>query len=66
MYNSVVCFTFNVTCSCMDCLREETVSVSGHSSAQSCSGDQTVTVQGRSVLDVRVQSDFASSFAHSG
>ncbi len=50
----------------MDWLGIETVSVSGRSSAQSCSGDQTVTVQRGSVLDVRVQSDFASSFVHSG
>ncbi len=38
MYDSVVCFMFIVKCSSvheMDCLREETVSVSGFSGAQS-------------------------------
>ncbi len=49
----------------MDCLREETVPVSGRSGAQS-SVASTRTVQRGSVLDVRVQSDFVSSFAHSG
>ncbi len=34
MYNSVVCSTFNVKCS-WDGLREETVSVSSRSGAQS-------------------------------
>ncbi len=41
----------------MDGLKEETVSVSGRSGAQSSVA---------SVLDVRVQSDFTSPFAHSG
>ncbi len=31
-----------------------------------CSVDQTITVQRGSVLDVRIQSDFSSPFAHSG
>ncbi len=51
----------------MDCLREETVPVSGHFwCSELCSVDQKVTVQRGSVLDVGVQSDFASPFAHSG
>ncbi len=46
----------------MDCLREETVPVSGRSGAQS----SVASTRRGSVLDVRVQSDFASPFAHSG
>ncbi len=51
----------------MDCLKEESVPVSGRSGAQSSvasTGRQAV--QRGSVLDVRVQSDLDSPFAHSG
>ncbi len=47
----------------MDCLREETVPVSGRSDTQSSVGvGQMVTVQRGSVLDVRVQSGFCQPF----
>ncbi len=52
MYNSVVCSTLMSSVHEMDCLREETVSVSGRS-GDLVSVDQTVTVQRGSVLDVR-------------
>ncbi len=46
-------------------MREETVSGCFWFS-ELCSVEQTVTVHRGSVLDVRGQSDFVSSFAHSG
>ncbi len=65
-YNSVVCSTFNIECS-WDGLPEgrNCFCVWLFWCSELCSVDQTVTVQRGSVLDVRVQSDFASSFAHS-
>ncbi len=51
----------------MDGLREENCfCVWSFWCSELCSVDQTVTVQRGSVLDVRVQSDFTSPFAHSG
>ncbi len=53
MYNSVLCVPFLMSSVHeMDCLGEETVSVSGHSGAQS-SVSSTRTNQRGSVLDVR-------------